>query len=120
MAPRVVSVWAAMLDIRLLWVLIGAVVVRALSRRYLTSLRGIPGPFLASFSSLWQVYYLFQGHTEEEIIKLHKKHGVLSSPGMIHLGNSHVVVEQGILCALQKTRLACLILRQSRNFFTPT
>lgn len=79
---------SALLETRLLWILIGAVVVRALTRRYLTALRDIPGPFLASFSSLWQVYHLFKGHTEEEIIKLHKKHGVLSaliSRSFIHL-----------------------------------
>lgn len=75
MVLRITSGLAAVLDIRLVWILISAVLTRAATRRYLTSIRGIPGPFLASFSSLWQVYHLFKGHTEEEIIKLHKKHG---------------------------------------------
>ncbi|KAJ5833375.1 hypothetical protein N7474_001686, partial [Penicillium riverlandense] len=55
--------------------LVCAVLARAVVRRYWTPIRDIPGPFLASFSSLWQVYQLWKGHTEEEIIKLHKKHG---------------------------------------------
>lgn len=47
-----------------------------LKRRYLTSIRDIPGPFLASFSSLWQVQQLFKGHTEEVMVKLHRRHGM--------------------------------------------
>jgi hypothetical protein len=65
------------LDRQILWglVLIGMIIARVLIRRYWTPLRNIPGPFLASFSSLWQVYQLWKGHTEEEITDLHKKHG---------------------------------------------
>ncbi|KAL4875796.1 cytochrome P450 [Aspergillus karnatakaensis] len=65
-----------LVDVRL-WPLIFAaiVIVGAAKRKYLTPIRDIPGPFLASFSSLWQVYQLWRGHTEEEVIKLHKKHG---------------------------------------------
>jgi hypothetical protein len=55
-----------------------ALVVRVLYRRYWTPIRDIPGPFFASFGSLWKVYHVVKGHTEEEIIKLHKKHGALS------------------------------------------
>jgi hypothetical protein len=54
-----------------------AIVVRVLYRRYWTPIRNIPGPFFASFGSLWKVYHVVKGHTEEEIIKLHKKHGKL-------------------------------------------
>jgi hypothetical protein len=49
-----------------------------LKRRYLSSVRDIPGPFLASFSTLWQVYHLWKGHIEVEMIKLHRKHGTLA------------------------------------------
>ena len=56
-------------------VALGLVVARAVYRRYFTSIRDIPGPFLASFSHLWQVYQLWKGHIEEETIRLHKKHG---------------------------------------------
>jgi hypothetical protein len=54
-----------------------ALVVRVIYRRYWTPIRDIPGPFFASFGSLWKVYHVVKGHTEEEIIKLHKKHGAL-------------------------------------------
>ncbi|KAL2794547.1 cytochrome P450 [Aspergillus keveii] len=52
-----------------------ALVVRVIYRRYWTPIRDIPGPFFASFGSLWKVHHVVKGHTEEEIIKLHKKHG---------------------------------------------
>ncbi|RAH72484.1 cytochrome P450 [Aspergillus aculeatinus CBS 121060] len=50
-------------------------VLLAVKRRYFTSLRDIPGPWLASVSSLWQVFQLIKGHTEQEMIRLHRKHG---------------------------------------------
>ena len=61
------------------WVLalIGAVVARAIVRRYWSSIRDIPGPWLASVSGLWQVLQILRGHTEKEVIKLHKQHGML-------------------------------------------
>lgn len=59
--------------------LISAIFVRAIFRRYWTSIRDVPGPFLASFSSLWQVVQILKGHTELETIRLHKQHGKLVS-----------------------------------------
>lgn len=58
-------------------VLVGLVVMRAIFRRYWTPIRDIPGPFVASISKLWQVYQLWKGHIEEELIHLHKKHGMI-------------------------------------------
>ncbi|KAJ5782637.1 hypothetical protein N7457_004411 [Penicillium paradoxum] len=59
-----------------LWLLaIVGFLVRAVIRRYWTPISDIPGPFVASFSTLWKVYHLWKGHGEEEMIKLHKKHG---------------------------------------------
>ncbi|KAL3481254.1 cytochrome P450 [Aspergillus californicus] len=55
--------------------LAAAVLLRVLYRKYGTSIRDIPGPFVASFSSLWRVYHVCKGHLEEEVIKLHKEHG---------------------------------------------
>ena len=54
-----------------------ALVICALSRKYGTSIKDVPGPFVASFSSLWRVYHLVKGHSEDEILKLHKKHGMM-------------------------------------------
>lgn len=53
-----------------------AVLARVVFRRYWTSIRDVPGPFLASFSNLWQVWQILKGHTETETIQLHKKHGM--------------------------------------------
>jgi hypothetical protein len=72
-APQLLS----FLDVhRALVFLAGAVVVRVLWRKYCTSIRDIPGPFWASFSSIWKVYQVWKGHSELEILELHKKHGM--------------------------------------------
>jgi hypothetical protein len=44
-------------------------------RRWFSSLSKIPGPFLGSFGVWWQVWHSIKGHTEEETIALHRKHG---------------------------------------------
>ncbi|KAL4931027.1 cytochrome P450 [Aspergillus undulatus] len=52
-----------------------AIVLRVLFRRYGSPIKDIPGPFLASFSSLWKVYHAWKGHSEEELIRLHNEYG---------------------------------------------
>jgi hypothetical protein len=47
-------------------------------RRWFSSISDIPGPFLGSFSVLWQIIHAFKGHTEEATIAEHKKHGMES------------------------------------------
>lgn len=47
-----------------------------LKRRYISPIIDIPGPFLASFSELWQILQLYSAHLEVEIVRLHKKHGL--------------------------------------------
>lgn len=81
----------------------------AIKRRYLTSLYDIPGPFVASFSSLWQVYQLWKGHTELEMIDLHRKHGKAYSRNKDHC-NSAYTVSQETLSGYPKRRSALLIL----------
>ncbi|TVY54619.1 Cytochrome P450 monooxygenase [Lachnellula cervina] len=44
-------------------------------RRWFSSISDIPGPFLGSFSVLWQIRHAIKGHTEEETIAEHRKHG---------------------------------------------
>ncbi|KAK6850110.1 cytochrome P450 [Apiospora arundinis] len=46
-----------------------------LKRRYLTSIRDIPGPFFASFTGAWQVYKLIKGDQHVDMIKLHRRYG---------------------------------------------
>ncbi|KAL4887261.1 cytochrome P450 [Aspergillus karnatakaensis] len=59
------------------WPVIPALIILAigLKRKYLTSIRDIPGPFLASVSSLWKIQQIIKGHTEEEMLALHREHG---------------------------------------------
>ena len=46
-------------------------IFRALS----TSLRGIPGPFLARFTRFWKLKEIYKGHFEKTNVKLHRKYG---------------------------------------------
>ncbi|KIW04443.1 uncharacterized protein PV09_04709 [Verruconis gallopava] len=46
-----------------------------IKRRYFSPISDIPGPFVASFSRLWQLYHIFDGHTELATIKAHEKYG---------------------------------------------
>jgi hypothetical protein len=83
MAPLVIPDVIASLNTRLTWgvVLVGALIVRMVFRRYCTSIRDIPGPFWGSFSSFWVVAQLYKGHLEDATLKLHEKHGI-SPPGL--------------------------------------
>lgn len=50
-------------------------VLLLLKRRFLTSIRDIPGPFFASFTGLWQIYRIIKGDEHVAMIELHRKHG---------------------------------------------
>lgn len=51
------------------------VVSVAIRRRYFSPISDIPGPFLASFSTLWEIWEVIAGHIEVTVIALHEKHG---------------------------------------------
>ncbi|KAF9870671.1 Pisatin demethylase-like protein [Colletotrichum karsti] len=62
------------------WSFVGAQLVVALLsvlvyRRFLSPLKTIPGPTLASVSRLWHLYYIVRGDQNLKLIELHKKHG---------------------------------------------
>jgi hypothetical protein len=44
-------------------------------RRYLSPIADVPGPLVASFSLLWQLWHIIKGHTEEATIAAHKRYG---------------------------------------------
>ncbi|KAL4954647.1 cytochrome P450 [Aspergillus filifer] len=71
------------------WTLIpvGVVIFVVIRRRYLTTISDIPGPFLASISTLWVIQKMFNGHIEEEIIRLHRDHG-----DFVRIANNEVSV----------------------------
>lgn len=56
---------------------VGSIFLLALiiRRRYFSSISDVPGPFIGSFSILWQIWHTIKGHTEEETIALHQKCG---------------------------------------------
>lgn len=59
---------------------IGLALVGVLAwRRYLSPIRHIPGPFVASFTRLWHIRQIFAGDQNLNLIKLHDKHGNFNS-----------------------------------------
>jgi Gpi18-like mannosyltransferase len=42
-------------------------------------LRSVPGPFFARFTKLWYLWRVYDGHFEQDNIKLHRKHGEKAS-----------------------------------------
>lgn len=59
------------------WVILlsTAFVARYLHRRYRHPLRAVPGPFLASVTSLWLVKYMFRHDQHRDYVELHRKYG---------------------------------------------
>ncbi|KAL2130571.1 hypothetical protein VTI74DRAFT_6216 [Chaetomium olivicolor] len=55
--------------------LLTALILRSLSKRYFSPLRAYPGPFLASISRLWKVLSTASGHTHLDHIALHRRYG---------------------------------------------
>lgn len=60
-----------------------------LRARYLSPLRRLPGPFLASISPLWKVLSTALGHTHLDHIALHRRHGpvVRTGPNSVSLSS---------------------------------
>jgi hypothetical protein len=56
--------------------LVGVTILTVLiKRRYFSPLSDIPGPFLASFTRLWQIVTLVQGDSVNVFYDLHQKYG---------------------------------------------
>lgn len=52
------------------------VLVVAVRRRYFSGvISDVPGPFWASFSTLWELWTIIEGHLEIAVIALHERHG---------------------------------------------
>ena len=58
-------------------------------QRFFTSLRDIPGPFLASFTDLWRLLAVEHGKFEVTTKKLHDKYGdlVRVGPNLVSVGD---------------------------------
>ncbi|KJK74761.1 hypothetical protein H634G_10073 [Metarhizium anisopliae BRIP 53293] len=50
-------------------------VATAVLRRYFSAISDVPGPFWASITRLWHIYYIYNGDHNTRVMKLHKKHG---------------------------------------------
>ncbi|KAL4772502.1 cytochrome P450 [Aspergillus nidulans var. acristatus] len=100
LSPADMYQFASFLDIhRVALILIAAVILRVLYRRYWFPIRDVPGPFWASFSSLWKVYHVVKGHTEEQIIKLHKEHAKRSTITSDRIGDFVRIAENEVSVA---------------------
>ena len=50
-------------------------VITLIRQRYFSSISDIPGPFLASFGTCWQLRQIFKGHISDVTVELHQKYG---------------------------------------------
>jgi hypothetical protein len=60
----------------------------AIKRRFFSSISDVPGPLITSFSHLWQIQHTITGHTEQETIDLHRRHGMTPRVLLIFPGYS--------------------------------
>jgi hypothetical protein len=51
-------------------------VASVIKHRYFTSIASIPGPFLASVGTCYQILQVFKGRSAEVISKLHEQNGL--------------------------------------------
>jgi hypothetical protein len=60
-----------------------------LIQRYCSSLRSIPGPFLAAFTDLWRFLKVYEGRFERALQAEHDKHGdlVRAGPNCVSIGD---------------------------------
>ncbi|KAK3294215.1 cytochrome P450 [Chaetomium fimeti] len=70
-------------------ILLLTLLLRALTKRYVSPLRKYPGPVLASFTRLWKVWSTASGHTHLDHIALHRRHGsvVRIAPGEVSVSS---------------------------------
>ena len=63
------------------WTIVAVLfVLRLAYKRYGTSLRSVPGPFMASFTRLWKLRQMYRGDMHLTDIALHRKYGTLAVP----------------------------------------
>jgi len=63
------------------WTIVAVLfVLRLAYKRYGSSLRGVPGPFMASFTRLWKLRQMYRGDMHLTDIALHRKYGTLAVP----------------------------------------
>lgn len=50
-------------------------VVRVAYHVFISPLKSIPGPFMARFTRLWEVWAMSRGGFHKRVVELHEKHG---------------------------------------------
>ena len=55
--------------------LLAGSLLRIATQRWFSPLRNIPGPWVASLTRVWKLYYAFRGDMEWVNIELHKNYG---------------------------------------------
>lgn len=58
-------------------------IVYHLVKTLFSPLRNVPGPTLARFTRLWELYQNFRGQFEHVTIALHKRYGIRSIPVLL-------------------------------------
>lgn len=68
--------------------LCAVILVRVIARRWLSPLRRIPGPWLASCTRLWKLYHTLQEDMQSVNIDLHRRYGFVPIVGFLPISKS--------------------------------
>src|SRR2546430_1099062 len=84
------------------------------SRRYLSTLRNVPGPFTASLTICWQIYHMvIKSDYATEIARQHKKHGEFSqrsvSPYLLTMHVQAHLFESGQTRSASRIPMQCAV-----------
>ncbi|CAH0050575.1 unnamed protein product [Clonostachys solani] len=83
--PQLVGLYYSHVASHLFPLAVGIVALYYLSAKFDRHLYNIPGPFLASFSSLWKTWDTYKGDSQHTAIKLHRQFGPLVRVGPRHV-----------------------------------
>jgi len=67
--------------------------LKATFKAYQPGLRQVPGPWLAKFSGLWRLYFVFDGNGHESYRTLHKKYGAIvrTAPNVVDISDPSAI-----------------------------
>ena len=62
-----------------------AIIVEIIRTRYKKGLRQVPGPFIASISSMWRLFFIWKQDLPAVQVRLHERYG-----GLVRIGPNHI------------------------------
>ena len=73
-------------------------------QRYFSVISDIPGPFLGTFGTCFQLWEIYKGHINEGLAQLHRRHGKANAHGRLPELLLMMMMRSRALCADQLQR----------------